>query len=167
MLTNTCCCFFKWSWMSCFTHIITANWRDEIRDQPQHWLILLDPLFSSEEDSSHDHHKSLQSCPKNELAHSFFTGHFKYLTHWNDIKLKCMWKIQINGSWPELKTKIRPLDLSEFLTFLTSYSDILENHKVISFHTKHEIVQIDHNILNALMVAELQNKLLFNRRSCQ
>lgn len=123
MLTNTCCCFFKWSRLSCFTHTTAANWRDEIRDQPQHWLILLDPLFSSEEDSSNDHHKSLQSCPKNavksvELAHSFFTGHFKYFNNWYDIKLKCMWKIKRNGSWPELKTKIRPLDLSEFSTFL-------------------------------------------------
>lgn len=66
-----------------------------------------------------------------------------------------------NGNWPELKTEIRPLDLSEFLTFQTYsfYSDILENHKVISFHTKDEIVTIDHNILHALMVSELQNKL--------
>lgn len=57
--------------------------------------------------------------------------------------------------------KNRPLDLSEFLTFQTysSYSDIPENHKVISFHTKDEIVKIDHNILHALMVSELQNKL--------
>lgn len=84
------------------------------------------------------------------------------------LNLKFMWKRNVN--WPELKTKSRPMDLSEFLKIQTSILLILISLRItksFSFILKMILLKLTTTFYMPSWSLNFKTSSLCNWRSCQ